>query len=860
MATKKKLLQAAAGTAAASGGAGALNVEQVFSTYLYDGNGSSQIIDNEINLGQSNDGGSISLEAQADGLEIAQSSDFNFGTGDFTCEAWVWLNDSNTTYRTIFGFDVTGGLIFEVYQMQLDFGRRGQANTLSNSTLNANQWNHVAIVRSSGTAYWFINGTLDKTDATSQNGINFSNSVNALIGDYSKNATNFNGRISNLRVSNTARYTATFTVPTSALSSDANTVLLIGQNDDPFADQSSSSHSATPYGSPSKSGFGPFDAADAGEGGLVWIKGRTNVDSHVLLDTERGPTYELWSNQTVANIGASSKNYSFNANGFSMNTNDGQVNNSVQEYASWTFRKAPKFFDVQTFTSASSGNTTFNHDLGATPAFVVIKNTQTADPWSIYHVGTGNDKYLGFDTNAAGTLSGAFSVDSTSVTVSSSLMYTSQSYVAYLFAHNDGDGTFGPTGDQDIIKCGSYTTDANEDATIDLGWEPQWVLAKRTDSSTGGSWMLFDNMRGLPADFITQSALIEANDTNAESNVNRMILTPTGFKVDNYGANRNYIYIAIRRGPMAVPTDATDVFDVRAGFTGTDRPQFPSGFVTDMGLLLRTAGMDPKISTRLTQGTFLRTNTTDVEATNSAYVYDYQNGWLDAGLDTSYYGYSWQRRPNYFDVVAYTGNGVAGRTVSHNLGVAPEMMWVKRRSTTGAWAVYHKGLNGGTNPEDYFLVLNSSQAETTGSYWNNTAPTDSVITFNGGSVANASGHTYIAYLFASLDGVSKVGSYSGDSTTGRVIDCGFSNGARFVLIKQTNGGGDWWAFDTERGITTSVARGLRLNTTDAEVPTGSPTQDYHDRIDPSSSGFIVNHTSALPINQSGSDYIFYAIA
>src|SRR6056300_1163451 len=103
MATKKKLLQAAAGTAAASGGAGALNVEDVFSTYLYEGNGSAQVIENGINLGQSYGSGSISVPRGEDNnVTTSTNSDFAYGTGDFTWEAWIMpqvddgtLNNSN---------------------------------------------------------------------------------------------------------------------------------------------------------------------------------------------------------------------------------------------------------------------------------------------------------------------------------------------------------------------------------------------------------------------------------------------------------------------------------------------------------------------------------------------------------------------------------------------------------------------------------------------------------------------------------------------------------------------------------------------------------------------------------------------
>jgi hypothetical protein len=184
------------------------------------------------------------------------------------------------------------------------------------------------------------------------------------------------------------------------------------------------------------------------------------------------------------------------------------------------------------------------------------------------------------------------------------------------------------------------------------------------------------------------------------------------------------------------------------------------------------------------------------------------------------------------------------------------MIWVKCRSSANTpWLVYHKDLDA-SNPSHYYLYLNSTAgANTFDDYWNQTEPTSSVFSTKDDyqNHNNNASHTYIAYLFASLDGVSKVGSYAGDSTTGRVIDCGFSSGARFVLIKRTDGAGDWAVWDSERGIVAGNDSRLRLNDTSAEV-TG------YDILDPHSSGFIVNHTAALAANESGQSYIFYAIA
>ena len=126
---------------------------------------------------------------------------------------------------------------------------------------------------------------------------------------------------------------------------------------------------------------------------------------------------------------------------------------------------------------------------------------------------------------------------------------------------------------------------------------------------------------------------------------------------------------------------------------------------------------------------------------------------------------------------------------------------------------------------------------------------------------NDASRTYIAYLFATVAGVSKVGSYTGNAASDRVIDCGFTNGAKFVLIKDVDTNGtNWQVFDTTRGLTSTKAELLRLNLTNAQIPNGSPSQDYHNLIEPDSSGFKLNNTSALQVNANSINYIFYAIA
>jgi hypothetical protein len=142
-----------------------------------------------------------------------------------------------------------------------------------------------------------------------------------------------------------------------------------------------------------------------------------------------------------------------------------------------------------------------------------------------------------------------------------------------------------------------------------------------------------------------------------------------------------------------------------------------------------------------------------------------------------------------------------------------------------------------------------------GAYWNSVAPTSSVF-----SVANTysdsgtdgSGVTYVAYLFATKAGISKVGNYTGNGSS-QTIDCGFTTGARFAMIKRTDSTGDWYVWDTVRGLVAGTDPHLSLNTTAAEVTTD-------DSIDPANAGFIVNQLAATNINVTSATYIYLAFA
>ena len=605
------------------------------------------------------------------------------------------------------------------------------------------------------------------------------------------------------------------------------------------------------------------------KGGLVWLKSRiSSVYDHQLVDTTRGSTKYINSNLTNAESTSTNRVTAFNANGFTL-AGGSQVNESTGSYVSWTFRKQPKFFDVVTYTGTGSART-IAHSLGSVPGCIIVKRLDFDSLWRVYHRSLGATKNLKLNLTDAEATDSAIWNDtaptSTEFTVGTNgnVNASGSTYVAYLFAHDAGG--FGLTGTDNVISCGSYTGTGAAGNAVTLGYEPQWVLIKNT--SITGDWQLVDVMRGMVNGTGGDFALVPNSSTdevswNGASGLTQIAPTATGFILEGGGtfwnnSGNTYIYIAIRRGPMKTPTTGTSVFNPNI-WTGTgSTQQITTGFFPDMFIGINRGAIHAKtFATDILRGlaVTLATNVTDAENSESGNTfnmtgYSNNNGNLNSGFGggQTYVGHFFKRAPGFFDVVCYTGTG-SNLTLNHNLGVTPELIITKRRNGATYGAVYASSLG-----VDQYLELFSSStggrsaAQTFSGSW--LTPTST--TFGVGVTdQNLSAETYVAYLFSTVIGVSKVGSYTGNGSS-QTINCGFTGGARFVLIKRTNAAGDWVVFDSARGIVSGNDPFLELNTTAAE-------QTGQDAVDTDSTGFVVNETTEN-LNVNGASYIFLAIA
>ena len=303
---------------------------------------------------------------------------------------------------------------------------------------------------------------------------------------------------------------------------------------------------------------------------FVWIKKRSGSASHILTDSVRGVTKNLFSDKDEAEETISTRITAFNSDGLSLGA-EGNVNASSTTYVAWQWKAGTSFTNdasstsVGTIDSAGSVSTdagfsivTFTgnsgsiaHGLAQKPAMIIIKPRNVSGSWLVTHKGLGaemQDYYQFLDTTAARATSNDIwggEPTSTTFSVSSSLI-DSANYVAYLFAEKKG-----------YSKFGSYTGNGNADGTfVYTGFKPAWIMTKRTDSTS--EWSIYDTTRKT---FNVGDLRLESNTSSAEDShpVNYHDMLSNGWKWRTDDAARNgsgatYIYMAFAENPFVTST------------------------------------------------------------------------------------------------------------------------------------------------------------------------------------------------------------------------------------------------------------------------------------------------------------------
>jgi len=287
-----------------------------------------------------------------------------------------------------------------------------------------------------------------------------------------------------------------------------------------------------------------------------------------------------------------------------------------------------------------------------------------------------------------------------------------------------------------------------------------------------------------------------------------------------------------------------------------------SSFEPDFVWIKNRDAADSHILTDAVRGAtkVLNSDTTAAEVTDADTLTAFESNGFALGDDDKvntntekYAAWQWlESATSAFDIVSYTGNATA-RTISHSLGVAPEMMLVKNLADTDNWAVYHAS-NTAAPATDYLVLNDYNATADDATIWNDTAPTSSVFSVGTSALTNGNTEAMIAYLFASVTGFSKMGSYTGNGNiNGPFVPTSFR--PAFFLLKNTAEGEAWYIFDDQRLGYNPNRTYLIPNTSAVE---GTASADARDN-DFSANGVKIRTTNGA-MNSSGVVYVYAAFA
>ena len=223
------------------------------------------------------------------------------------------------------------------------------------------------------------------------------------------------------------------------------------------------------------------------------------------------------------------------------------------------------------------------------------------------------------------------------------------------------------------------------------------------------------------------------------------------------------------------------------------------------------------------------------------------SGITTTGADITPGAYSFNTTSG-ISIIKYEGNGTDGTNVAHALGAVPHMIICKRLENANYWAVYHHKNTSAPNTD--YLVLNTTAATGDAGIWKDTDPTSVYFRTDNSTSVNASGEDMVAYLFTSIQGYSKFGSYTGNGNAdGPFVYTGFR--PALVIIKNTAASQNWTMNDNKRLGYNPDNNILFPNTTGADH-TG-------DNIDLLSNGFKIRWDDGVN-NTSGENFIYMAWA
>jgi len=818
-------------------------------------------------------------------LEMPNSADFEFGTGDFTIETWMYLTKDQDN-RSLFGTDADGSnsgaqiefVSGDEHIATYDYDLEGNWNevTKSNKPIPLGKWIHFAYVRESLSFYMYIDGVRQ-----SSTGFTSSNAVGHSSGPYWGKHRNNSGRylddvyLDQMRISNNARYSVNFTPPTAPFTADANTLSLIQSTWSEGtigADHSGNYNTFTPnnmgVGESIKDSpltnfctVNPLSFARSGnttslwgratEGNLRWTSagsqwgGHTFFSSTMAIPPNTGKWY--WEMCDIGNSG--NANFSSYCWGVGMMpTDDGPnveqvlgLNNNINSNSgAWYVKSNSEVGTVRQYKGGTSSENRIVPCDAGTFGPKVFKFCYDSDAGLLYF--GGDLGWMAHDTVGAGNIITADFPSTSQYLFNNLNLYTvTPCYNGYQSAQftdnmqNFGqDATFGGN----VQGTPAYATDGN--GYGEFYYEPP----------SGYKALCAANLPtpsiALPGEYF-DTALYTG--TGSELSVSDLSFQPdfTWIKTRELAYN-NRVFDVVRGVTKELYTNAnnTEVTDAQSlksfdsnGFTlGTSSGVNPSSD-SNMVSWNWKAGGAPTVDNSAGAGATPTAGSVKINGSNlgSALAGSRAATRLSANTTAG------------FSIVEFVGDTTV-QTIAHGLSQKPEMIIEKAIGGSQHWLTGHDDLNKGSSPWNYYVYLSLDSAESASTNaWDDTAPTSSVFTIGSG-LTTGGNSPYIAYCFHSVEGYSKVGSYKGNGDPdGSFIYTGFK--PAYTLIKRVDSTNDWMIGDDKTSPYNVTDNMLRANLDNG--------QQSGNNVDYVSNGFKIR-ISGNAFNNSSGTYVYVAFA
>ena len=837
----------------------------------------------------------------------SSSSDFTFGTGDFTVEYWANYDDisASNSQRGDFQTSTTSGgvttslstgVINSFYPSgTLNFNVAGATAGVI-AGIAAGTWYHIAFVRENGSVRLYKDGILQ---ATTSNTGNVTATYLAIGGYYS--ATYFiNGRMQDFRVyKGVAKYTSNFTLVAPgnpALQAGTDSLLDTPTNGDTASDTGAGGEVVGNYAT-----LNPLALPGGGtlsDGNLKYLSGGGWDPTSATIGVNSGKWYwEYLFEGTNMECGITAHpntdnwigNYQESigiGNGGDLYLNgDGGTNPS-----GWSTIATGSIVGNE----LDLDNGTFRHYVNGVAQSYATQSLDTSLTWfpagSVYassHL-TYNFGQRGFAYQNAGTNrpSADFKCLTTANLPEPTIADGSKYFDTKLY-----DGT------------GSALTISNYGFSPDLAWikcRNATLGHNLVDTVRGANYTLFSNTTGSESTQTDRLTAFTSDGFTLGTNaaVNTSSNTHVAWAWDAGSSNTTIAASALNSsvydqsqtwssGKDGDRSDypVTNVFDASLTTVGygsvnqTITVTLPGGSIALTSLRVRAdrAGTATgkfyvngnDYTSQIASGTNWNTITGETSITSIGYASDTGSNFVGLyavevnGKQLVDYGVSVPNVPSIastvranpsagFSIVSYTGNlsGNGSASVAHGLNAIPELIITKQRNSASRWPVQHKDL-----ADNHLLVLNTTDASTSYPFGDLTNKTSSIFSTNYTAGMNTNGDDFIAYCFAPVEGYSAMGSFlATGSADSAFVFTGFR--PRWILGKATSttfATGDWFIYDTERETFNSQSKPIGANTSNVEDSGGY----YY--IDVLSNGFKIRGAYDM-INKASETYIYLAFA